>query len=261
MATSEGNIRKAVAVLLNQYGSLTTDEVKKLLNQVIHFDADDLQPSNSRPNEIAIIQRIGNVVSHQKENVKFYLDSYAIDKTSQPATWYALSGLKTNGTLKKVDAKRIKKLRALRERYIPKKVDWNNLNSSRSELGYKGECFAVGYETKKILSFAEDDADRIIHLSEEQGDGAGFDIISLNRDGTSKYIEVKTTIGSLDTPFYMSDNERNFFKLHKDSKDAYIYRVYNFNTRTNTGEVEKISATSLFNDYEFNPVSYRVTKK
>lgn len=261
MATSEGNIRKAVAVLLNQYGILTTDEVKKLLNQVIRFDADDLQPSNSRPNEIAIIQRIGNVVSHQKEKIKFYLDSYAIDKTTQPATWYALSGLKTNNTLKKVDNKRIEKLQTLREKYIPKKIDWDNLNSSRSELGYKGECFVVGYETKEILSFAEDDTDRIIHLSEEQGDGAGFDIISLNRDGSSKYIEVKTTIGSLDVPFYMSDNERNFFKLHKDSKDAYVYRVYNFDTKKNVGEIEIISANDLLNNYKFDPVSYRVIKK
>lgn len=261
MATSERNIREAVAVLLSQYGILKTDEVKKLLDQVINFDADDRQPSNSRPNEIAIIQRIGNIVSHQNKNVKFYLDSYAIDKTEKPAIWYALNGLKTNGTLKKIDKKRIKKLQASREKYIPKKTDWDNLNSRRSELGYKGECFAVKFETKEILSFAEDDANRIIQLSEEQGDGAGFDILSLNRDGTSKYIEVKTTSGSLDVPFYMSDNERNFFELHKNSNDAYIYRVYNYDIKEDTGEIEKISAASLLNDYKFDTVSYRVTKR
>ena len=31
MATSESDIRKGVSVLLNQYGTLTTNEVKKII--------------------------------------------------------------------------------------------------------------------------------------------------------------------------------------------------------------------------------------
>ncbi|EFQ58064.1 hypothetical protein HMPREF9176_2295 [Streptococcus downei F0415] len=65
MATSESDIRKGVSVLLNQYGTLTTNDVKKLLETVIPFDDDDNEPSNTR-NEPKIMQRIGNVVSHQK---------------------------------------------------------------------------------------------------------------------------------------------------------------------------------------------------
>lgn len=48
MATSESDIRKGVSVLLNQYGTLDTTEVKKLLNTVISFDKDDNEPSLTR---------------------------------------------------------------------------------------------------------------------------------------------------------------------------------------------------------------------
>ncbi|WP_241208464.1 protein NO VEIN domain-containing protein [Streptococcus downei] len=44
---------------------------------------------------------------------------------------------------------------------------------------------------KRILEFAPQDTGRLIHLSDVQGDGAGFDIISLNEDGTDRYLEVK----------------------------------------------------------------------
>ena len=43
-------------------------------------------------------------------------------------------------------------------------------------------------------------------ISKEQGDGAGFDILSRNANGTDRYIEVKTTkLGEL-TPIYMTRN-------------------------------------------------------
>lgn len=37
MATTESDIKKAVVLLLNRYGSLTTGEVKDLLNTVMPF--------------------------------------------------------------------------------------------------------------------------------------------------------------------------------------------------------------------------------
>lgn len=66
MATTENDIRVGVILLLKQYGSLTTNEVKDLLDTVMKFDEDDLLPSPSRSNETLIKQRIGNIVSHQK---------------------------------------------------------------------------------------------------------------------------------------------------------------------------------------------------
>ncbi|TVW82206.1 DUF3883 domain-containing protein, partial [Streptococcus pneumoniae] len=130
-------------------------------------------------------------------------------------------------------------------------MDWLGLNGRRTELGRLGEEFVIRYETERILGFAPQDTDRLIHLSDVQGDGAGFDIISLNVDGTDRYIEVKTTKGSLDTPFYMTENERLYFDLHKNEGDLFIYRVYNFDKATRKGNVEVIPASKLISDYRF----------
>ena len=46
-----------------------------------------------------------------------------------------------------------------------------------------------------------------MHTSVIQGDGAGYDIKSFDENGNIKYIEVKTTAGSLNTDFYMSPKE------------------------------------------------------
>ncbi|WP_245451248.1 DUF3883 domain-containing protein [Borborobacter arsenicus] len=44
-------------------------------------------------------------------------------------------------------------------------------------------------------------------ISEEEGDGAGYDIASFDRDGSERLIEVKTTNGWERTPFHISSNE------------------------------------------------------
>ncbi|MDE5776676.1 MAG: DUF3883 domain-containing protein, partial [Treponemataceae bacterium] len=73
------------------------------------------------------------------------------------------------------------------------------------------------------------------------------------------YIEVKTTKGGLDTPFYMSENEKAFIEIYKENTQ--IYRVYNYNQETNVGEIEIITYEELMKNYDFNPITYKVTKK
>ncbi|EFQ56484.1 hypothetical protein HMPREF9176_0267 [Streptococcus downei F0415] len=149
MATSESDIRKGVSVLLNQYGTLTTNDVKKLLETVIPFDDDDNEPSNTR-NEPKIMQRIGNVVSHQKNEIETYYDTYSIDKTVKPARWSILVGLKSNQTLTVITDKEIKRRTEIRTKFLPKKIDWQGLNGRRTELGRLGEDFVIRYEQKNI---------------------------------------------------------------------------------------------------------------
>lgn len=261
MPTSESDIVKAAPLLLKQYGSLTTSEVKQLLHTVIPFDKEDLKPSKSRPSERSIDQKIGNVVSHQAPNtvVAYEQDTYVIDKTVKPAVWSILTGLKSNGTLDTISKQEAKKRKTRKRSFQPRKIEWDDINDSRSELGRLGEEFVIRYETNEVLKFAPMDTDRIIHLSEEQGDGAGFDIISLNRDGSDKYIEVKTTEGKIDTPFYMTSNELAFFKMNKDLNNTYLYRVYNFDKTKGEGKVKIIPAKDLISKYEFDPISFKVS--
>ena len=58
-----------------------------------------------------------------------------------------------------------------------------------------------------------DDADRfdlakqVRWVSEEEGDGAGYDIASFSSGGHTRLIEVKTTDGWERTPFHITKNE------------------------------------------------------
>ena len=87
----------------------------------------------------------------------------------------------------------------------------------------------------------------------------GYDISSINEDGSTRLIEVKTTSGGFNTPFYMSKNEKHFFEEY--ANNAYIYRVYDFNRETRHGKVKIINQSELFADFTFDPVTWQVTPK
>ena len=123
-----------------------------------------------------------------------------------------------------------------------------------------GEEFVYEYEKERVSNFDLSSVDRVLHLSILQGDGLGYDISSVNNDGSTRRIEVKTTSSGLETPFYMSENEKLFFETYKDD-GAYVYRVYDFNRDTRRGKIEIISANDLLDNYNFDPVTFAVTKK
>jgi hypothetical protein len=77
------------------------------------------------------------------------------------------------------------------------------------------------------------------------------------RDGGTKYIEVKTTRGSVATSFFISANEVEFAKRHRDN--FHLYRVYEYEDSTSsgrfyvgTGEVEQV--------FELTPTQYRAVR-
>jgi len=49
-------------------------------------------------------------------------------------------------------------------------------------------------------------AERIEHIALTEGDGIGYDIRSFERDGSDRFIEVKTTAYGKQTPFFVSRN-------------------------------------------------------
>jgi len=258
MAHTEAQIRRAIKPLLTVYGELNTTEVKNLLHTVLTFDAEDNIQSRTR-NETLIIQRIGNIVAHQIDTVKVYDEGFIVDKNYRPARFTLLNPI-SNAV---IQPNEITVIKEKTRRFIGRKVDWEKLRDRNNEIGDQGEEFILEFEIDRLVETLSIERTLAIqnvqHLSRLQGDGLGYDIYSINDDGSPRYIEVKTTSGDFNQPFFMSENERRFFEEYGDS--AFIYRVYNFNKEARHGDVRIISASELFSDFNFDTTTWKVTPK
>ena len=263
---SEGEIKQVVRILVEKYGELTTSELKEKMSEVVDYDSDDMKLSPTRRGETKIQQIIRNIVSHQTKTFKVYDEGFALTKKplgagKTQAIFSAITGIgnKTTQIAPTEKKKRKAESKALEKSF--QKIDWNIVNERRTELGAKGEKFVLEQEKLAARAISPALENRVIHISAEQGDGFGFDILSVDKNGDSVFIEVKTTKGGEDTPFYISKNELEFFRVKADQDNAFLYRVYEFDPEKNTGKIKKIPAKDLINDYDFEGISFCATKK
>ena len=254
---SEGDIRKAVRLLLDKYGEINITEAKEMLHEVLEYDEEDKELSSSR-NEIKILQRIGNIASHQVDVQKVYNEGFILDKKYEPARFTAVTGI--GNSKKKISKKQVNERKKKSRTFKGHKVNWGELREKNDDLGNFGEEFVLEYEQERVSEFDPTSITSVLHLSRLQGDGLGYDISSINEDGTIRRIEVKTTSRGLNTPFFMSKNEKLFFETYKDDS-VYLYRVYDFDKLTRRGKIEIIDAETLLKDYDFNPITFAVVKK
>jgi hypothetical protein len=91
---------------------------------------------------------------------------------------------------------------------IARKFDVAERDARNRALGRAGEERVVAHERVTLASAGRDDlADRVRWVSDQDGDGAGYDIASFEPDGRARLIEVKTTNGWERTPFHISQRE------------------------------------------------------
>jgi hypothetical protein len=94
-------------------------------------------------------------------------------------------------------------------------------------LGRAGEEFVLEIERKRLEKLQRLDLlKKIRWVSAEEGDGAGYDILSFEPDGRERLIEVKTTNGAARTPFFLSENERQ--RAAASAESWRLYRVHSF---------------------------------
>lgn len=90
-------------------------------------------------------------------------------------------------------------------------IDFQRVEASNRRLGLAGERAVVDLERFRLRRSGRDDlADRVRHVSVEDGDGLGFDVLSFTPGGSERFLEVKTTRGSEFQPFFVSRNEVAF---------------------------------------------------
>lgn len=109
----------------------------------------------------------------------------------------------------------------------PVKINYLEKEQRNTSLGMAGEDYILSYEKWNLSRKGKEKlSEQVRWISQEEGDGCGFDILSKNIDGTDKYIEVKTTTLSKETPFFFSRNELLFSQ--EKTLNYYLYRLYNF---------------------------------
>lgn len=110
---------------------------------------------------------------------------------------------------------------------LPRKLDYASRDEANRKLGRAGEQWVIGFEQQRLSEMGNPELfQRLDWVADTQGDGAGFDILSLNDETTHRFIEVKTTNGSRASSFLVSHNELEFSKEVGDQ--FYLYRVFQF---------------------------------
>jgi hypothetical protein len=119
---------------------------------------------------------------------------------------------------------------------LVRKFDPAARDARNRSLGRQGEETILLHERSRLKGIDRADlARKVKWISAEEGDGAGFDILSFDETGKERLLEVKTTIGYQLTPFFLSENEHN---LSQERPDAFrLVRLYDFPRRPRAFEL------------------------
>jgi hypothetical protein len=125
---------------------------------------------------------------------------------------------------------------------------------TNSAIGLLGEELVLKQEIEFLRNAGRDDlADKVIHVSVVEGDGAGHDIKSFTVDGKVKFIEVKSTKGNASASFFISPNEVEFSK--KNAENFYLYRLYDLDVANRCAKFYVLSG-DLTNSLELRPTQF-----
>ena len=109
----------------------------------------------------------------------------------------------------------------------PIKVNYLEREQNNRNLGVLGEELVLEFEKWNLSRQGKEKLDKQVRwISQEEGDGAGFDILSKDLTGKDKFIEVKTTKLTKNTPIYFSKNELDFSISEKER--FHLYRLFSF---------------------------------
>lgn len=121
--------------------------------------------------------------------------------------------------------------------HIARKFDVAGRDERNRALGRAGEERVLLHERATLQAVGRGDLARKVRwVSQEDGDGAGYDIASFEQDGRPRLIEVKTTNGWERTPFHITRNELAvaderrsewcLFRLWDFSRDPRAFELY-----------------------------------
>jgi len=145
------------------------------------------------------------------------------------------------------------------ERLLPataprRDVNYLERDATNASLGRAGELFALRLEHQRLWEAGHRQlANRIEHVSQTQGDGLGYDILSFESDGAERLLEVKTTSFGAMTPFFASRREVAVSEQYMSHFN--VYRIFQFRESPKLF----ILPGSLRESCVLDPVQYRAS--
>lgn len=110
---------------------------------------------------------------------------------------------------------------------LARKTNWAQRDEANRSLGRAGEQWVIAFEQRRLANAGYPELfQQLDWVSDRLGDGIGYDILSHERPGEHRFIEVKTTNGGHASSFIISRNELDFAQ---EAGDAFhLYRVFHF---------------------------------
>lgn len=137
---------------------------------------------------------------------------------------------------------------------LVRKFDPATRDARNRALGRRGEELVYLSEQETLSRAGRDDLARKVRwVSDVEGDGAGYDILSFDPSGAERLIEVKTTTGGQFTPFFLSENERSLAEARGDA--FRLRRLYDFAQQPRAFDL----VPPLEGKILLRPISYRAS--
>lgn len=135
-------------------------------------------------------------------------------------------------------------------------TDWSQKQATTKLLGDAGEELVIEFEKAKLMEAKLfDRADLVAKVK----DGCGYDVLSFDTNSNEIHIEVKTTTGNEDEPFYFSINEKEYLEQHPEN--YFLYRLHQFRFNPNRAKYFILSASDFLKKAEFNATNFEVSMK
>lgn len=133
----------------------------------------------------------------------------------------------------------------------PKKIDYKQKAHANDAVGKLGEDFAIAFERWRLRDHPELLA-KLRHVSKED-DTLGYDIESFELNGEPRFIEVKGTLGPMETRFFLSAAE--LACAESNSKNYVVLRVADLSGEPKCCEIRYPFDGTL----DLKPATYSVT--
>lgn len=227
-----------------------------VLGYLVH-DGEREQPVNFQwqlldwPMPVETIVKMGLALAHTTDGVVTTLatEPTVTEALALPFTLYEVpppSGVKQGPT-------KTKKFNAVKRPLHP------DQDARNRALGLAGEELVLEVERRQLIEAGHPQlAEKVLHVSVVEGDGAGYDIRSFCENGDVRHLEVKTTRNGATSAFFVSPNEIAFSEAHPET--FVLVRVFGYQSKTKSGHCYR-SAGPLTESFLLVGTEYRASPK